>query len=399
MKISLITGSVDPHYQLDLLAGLVSAGLEVDFIGGDSMKHADIIQNKNVNFHNFRGSQDTKAPINEKIARVLKYYGMLIEYAYKTDSGLFHIQWENKFIHFDRTVLNLYYKILRKRLVFTAHNVNAGERDDNNSLLNRMTLRFKYRIADHIIVHTEKMKQQLVSDFNIRENKVTVIPHGINNVIPQTGLTRVQAREKLRLNGSEKVLLFFGNIAPYKGLKHLVLALVELKRNMNDIKLIITGRFNGQEAYWEEIQNIIREYDLKEQIIEKTGFVPDQEVEIYYKAADVLILPYNYIFQSGVIFVSYAFGLPVIATDVGSLKEEIVEGKTGVVCQPQNPADLADKIYLYFQSDLYKSLESNRKIIMDYANEKYSWEKIGEKTFRVYKNVLGIVALGRHPIQ
>lgn len=385
----MITGSVDPHYQLDLLAGLISAGVQIDFIGGDSMKDADILSNENVCFFNFRGSQASETPIHEKIIRILKYYKELFTYTLKTDSRLFHVQWENKFIYFDRTILNIYYKIIGKKIVFTAHNVNAGERDDNDSFLNRLTLKFKYKIADHVIVHTEKMKQLLLTDFDIPEDKVTVIPHGINNVIPQTGLTRVQAREKLQLNGSEKVLLFFGNIAPYKGLKHLVLALVELKRNMNDIKLIITGRFNGQEAYWEEIQNIIREYDLKEQIFEKTGFVPDQEVEIYYKAADVLMLPYNYIFQSGVIFVSYAFGLPVIATDVGSLKEEIIEGMTGFVCQPENPVDLADKIYTYFQSDLYKNLEANRKVINDYATEKYSWDKIGVKTYQVYKNVSG----------
>src|SRR5690606_26019108 len=111
MKISLLTGSVDPHYQLDLLSGLVSTGLEVDFIGSDAMKDAPILLNKNVHFLNLRGSQDHKSPVHKKIIRIVKYYYNLIIYSIKADSRIFHIQWENKFTFFDRTILNIYYKI------------------------------------------------------------------------------------------------------------------------------------------------------------------------------------------------------------------------------------------------------------------------------------------------
>ncbi|MBI4684793.1 MAG: glycosyltransferase [Nitrospirae bacterium] len=85
---------------------------------------------------------------------------------------------------------------------------------------------------------------------------------------------------------------------------------------------------------------------------------------------------------------AYNFGLPVIATDVGSLREDIIEGETGFISKPEDPQDLAEKIELYFQSDLYKNLESKRQKIIDYANEKYSWEKIGEKTVEVYKKLI-----------
>ena len=68
-------------------------------------------------------------------------------------------------------------------------------------------------------------------------------------------------------------------------------------------------------------------------MILKIEYVPDAETEVYFKAADVLALPYTHIFQSGVLSLGYGFGLPVIAADVGSLKEEIIEGKTGL-CVP-----------------------------------------------------------------
>src|SRR5581483_3462133 len=98
--------------------------------------------------------------------------------------GIFHILWNNKFEFFDRTLLMLYYKLLRKKIVLTLHNINKGRRDSRDRRLNRLTLRFQYRLSDHIFVHTEKMKRELIEEFGEREDRVTVIPFGINNAVP-----------------------------------------------------------------------------------------------------------------------------------------------------------------------------------------------------------------------
>lgn len=388
LKVSLLTGGMDPPYVLPLTLALISKGIVVDFIGNDDMQNTDIAGHENVHYYNLRGDQSENVPTKMKVTRVLKYYFRLMKYAAKTDSRVFHIIWLNKFEFLDRVFLNIYYKVLGKKLVFTAHNINAGERDGNDTLINRLSLRFMYKIVDHVFVHTEKMKRQLIGGFNIRENKVTVIPFGINNTVPKSELTRMQARKKLNLEGNEKAILFFGNIEPYKGLEYLVLSLSKLKEKHNDFRLIIAGRIGKSKVYLDNIQSIIEKHDLNNYITHKMEFIPDEEVEVYFKAADVLILPYKYIFQSGVLLSSYYFGLPVIATDVGSLREDIDEGKTGFICQPEDPEDLANKIDLYFHSDLYKNLEVNRNKIIKYANEKYSWEKIGEKTYDVYNGLL-----------
>ena len=115
-------------------------------------------------------------------------------------------------------------------------------------------------------------------------------------------------------------------------------------------------------------------------MIERIEYVPDADTEIYFKAADVLVLPYVHIFQSGVLFLGYNFGLPVIASDVGSLREDIVEGKTGFVCKPRDPVDLAKSIETYFSSELYRHLDARRQEIRDFANERYSWTRVGEIT-------------------
>lgn len=390
MKVTLIVGGGgDVYYELGLLSGLLSKGIEVDFIGSDSTKDFDIMKNTNVHFYNLRGDQNPNVGIIKKTLRVFLFYIKLIKYAYKTDSKLFHIQWFNKLIYFDRTFLNTFYKLLGKKLVFTAHNVNAGERDENDTLMNRITLKFLYNTVDHIIAHTDSMKNQLIKEFNAKDGKVSVISYGINNMVHQTSITRENAREKLSLNFNQKILLFFGYIAPYKGLKYLVLALSHLKKIDTDIRLIIAGRINKDaQAYWLDIQRIIKEYQLSNYVIEKTEFIPDKEIELYFKSADLLILPYIHIFQSGPLFMAYNFGLPVVATDVGSFRNDIIAGKTGLICHPEDPEDLADKIIAFFNSDFYKNTESNRKNIIDYANEKYSWIRIADKTCSVYKNIM-----------
>jgi D-inositol-3-phosphate glycosyltransferase len=111
-------------------------------------------------------------------------------------------------------------------------------------------------------------------------------------------------------------------------------------------------------------------------------------VELYFKAADVLILPYTDIFQSGLPFLAYSFGLPVIASDVGSLREDVLEGRTGFICAPRDPVDLSAKIQTYFSSELYLGLDARRQEIREFANERYSWTKVAETTTAVYRTLL-----------
>lgn len=386
LKVSLLTGGMDPHYAFGLLSGLIARPISVEVIGNDEMQDAEIMQNKCVSYRNLRGDQNPNAAIPKKAARVLNYYFKLMNYAAKTDARLFHILWLNKFTFFDRTLLNLYYKALGKKLVFTAHNVNAGERDGMDGLLNRVSLRVHYMLMDHVFVHTEKMKEQLVCEFGVHEQKVTVIPYGINNEIPKTKISSAAARKQLGLQPREKTILFFGNIAPYKGLDILIEACRELKKAGDPPRLIIAGKVKDKQwaDYWVRIESMLKEHGLERSSIARIEYIPDEDIELYYKAADVLILPYRHIFQSGVLFLAYGFGLPVIVADVGSLKEEVIEGKTGFVCRREDPHDLARKIRLYFDSDLYKDLDINRRKIIEFANKKNSWRGIGETTRAIY---------------
>jgi D-inositol-3-phosphate glycosyltransferase len=388
LHIALLTGGGDKPYALGMAAALTSVGIGVDFVGSDELSVPELLGNPRVNFLNLRGDQRQDAGMVAKALRVLRYYMRLVAYAAKAKPKLFHILWNNKFQLIDCTLLMLYYRLLGKKIVFTAHNVNAGKRDSNDSWLNRTSLKIQYHLSDHIFVHTNGMKDELVADFRIPEDKVSVIPFGINNTVSNTSLSACKAKRQLGLASGEKVMLFFGNIAPYKGLEYLVSAFAELLRNDRTYRLLIVGRPKGRTDYRKGIRQTIERIGIRDRVTEKIEYVPDEETELYFKAADVLVLPYTRVFQSGVLFLGYSFGLPAVAADVGNLKEEIIESETGLVFKARDSSDLARKIERYFSSELFRNLESRRAQIQAYANERYSWNKVAAITTAVYSNLL-----------
>jgi D-inositol-3-phosphate glycosyltransferase len=389
IAVTLLTGGGDRPYAFGLATELIAKGAALDVIGSDDLDFPEFRGKPFVKFLNLRGDQSSAASVSTKVSRIIKYYAKLIQYAATAKPKIFHILWNNKFELFDRTVLMLFYKLLGKSIVLTVHNVNAKKRDSKDSFLNRLTLRIQYRLADHIFVHTDTMKRELFEQFGVAANRVTVIPFGINNAVPNTRLTSATARERLGLRDGDKAILFFGNIAPYKGLEYLTIAFQQtLAKSHKNYRLIIAGSPKNCESYWTSIRDSIHEDVQTGRVLLKASFIPDAETEIYFKAADVLVLPYRYIYQSGVLFLGYSFGLPILAADVGALKEEIVEGKTGFVFRPEDPIDLAAAVERYFASDLFANLSSRRQEIKDYATEKHSWDVVGETTMSVYANLL-----------
>jgi glycosyltransferase involved in cell wall biosynthesis len=385
--IALLTAGRDKPYALGIASALASAGISLDFIGSDLVDGPEVHNNPRINVLKFR-DQQASAGLVRKVLRILAYYKSLFVYATTARTKILHILWNNKFEFFDRTVLMLYYKLVGKRLVLTIHNVNAAKRDGKDSLLNRLTLKVQYAVADHLFVHTEQMKAEILKEFRVPAQKVSVIPFGINNTLPNTSLTRQQARKELGLGPGDKTLLFFGNIAPYKGLEYLVTALADLAKRDINCRLVIAGRVKGCESYWAEIQQTIKRLGLQAHVIERIEYIPDEKVEVYFKATDAVLLPYTHIFQSGVLFLGYSFGLPVIAADVGSLREDIMEGRTGYVFPPGDSSALALAIETYFASDLYRDLEQRRQDIKNFANEQYSWTKVADITKQVYATLL-----------
>ncbi len=384
-SIALLTGGDDRPYALGLTCALVEAGVVVEFIGSDRVNDPELHGTPWVRFINLRGDQSEGAPLSAKIKRLLTYYGRLMLYAATARPPIFHILWNNKFEWFDRTLLMLHYRLMGRKVVMTVHNVNVARRDGYDSAFNRFTLGIQYRLANHLFVHTLKMKAELVSDFAVPADKVSIIPFAVNDKIPITNLTPVEARKRLGLDPAHQVGLAFGQIAPYKGLDQIVAALPEIIQRHPQFRLVVAGKVKqGFEDYWRKLGEKLTSEPLQDHVLLRIEHIPDDQVEVYFKAADVSLMPYTEIFQSGVLFLAYTYGLPVIASDVGSFREDIEEDVTGWICRPQDPADLARCLTRHLESPLHRNISTNRLAIQKWAVEKYSAAKVAAITCEVY---------------
>lgn len=388
MKVSIFHNAGDFSYLFGLVNGLKHfEKLFIDIIDSEQsiLPFKEI---KNVKVHQF--ILPYKRTINPiyRIYRIISPYIKNIVYAVRTDSELFHIQWFNRFHWIDKLVLINVYHFLNKKIIYTAHNVNTKARNNNDNAWNRFTLKYFYNKVDHIIVHNKKSRRELIENFSVEESKISIIKFGLNIFTPQKGITKSEALSKLNLPSNKKIILFFGAINTYKGLEYLIFAYKILLKNRDDIHLVIAGE-SRDEKYFLEIKNLISKHIANEKISVFFNYIPDEDIELFFTAADCLVLPYKSISQSGVHFLAYSFGLPVIATDVGSFKEEdVIENETGFICKPNDPEDLANTIVKYFNSKLYEDLINTRLSIINWAKKNYSWESIGEKTFELYKELL-----------
>lgn len=389
IAVALLTGGFDRPYAFGLSDALVSKGVRLDVIGAEDLEQLARRACLSLNFFNLYGDQRRKMTRAARLFRYLNAYGKLFRYAASAEPRVFHILWNNRFQLFDRTLLMLYYRLLGKRIVLTAHNVNTAHRDGKDSALNRLTLAAQYRLVDHIFVHTDKMKDDLLRQFGVKESKLTVIPFGINNSVPDTSLSSSEAKQYLGIGPNEKTMLFFGGIRPYKGLEYLAGAFRSLAHEDSRYTLIIAGEPKKEAVqYWREIEQTLNREPCRGRVILNITYVDDADTEIYFKAADVAVLPYTLVYQSGVLFLSYRFGTPVVVTDVGTLRNDVIPGETGYVCPPCQATSLASAIRKYFGSDLYRNLEQRRPCICAFAQQRNSWALVGQKTCDVYRGLL-----------
>jgi D-inositol-3-phosphate glycosyltransferase len=388
-RVALLTGGIDRPYAFGITLALGSQGILLDVLGNNELDSPEFRQLPSVRFLKPYIDMRERARRPSRLLRHFLVYVRLFRYAVSSKARIFHILWNYKLEPFDRTIFTMFFKLLGKKIVLTAHNVNTAARDRKDSLLNRVTLEFQYRCCDRIFVHTEAMRDELLRNFKITPSVVVTIPFGVNNSVPDTSLTSAEAKLKLGLEPSHKAILFFGRIREYKGLHYLVQAFKALASADPNYRLIIAGEpKKDAAAYWQGICQQVADAELTKQAIVEARFIRDDETELYFKAADVAVLPYADVFQSGVLFLAYSFGLPVIASNVGSLRADIIEGETGYVCRSKDVEDLEDKIRTYFDSDLYKSHSSRRADIRALVTKRNSWNSVADVTIKSYNDLV-----------
>ncbi|MBM3326927.1 MAG: glycosyltransferase, partial [Calditrichaeota bacterium] len=178
-----------------------------------------------------------------------------------------------------------------------------------------------------------------------------------------------QARQRLGLDEDSKIILYFGLIRPYKGVDVLIEALLKLKMDVNLKALIVGEIYKGCESIRERLKQLPADRVL---LIDK--FVPDNEVAVYFRAADLVVLPYKSATQSGVIPIAYRCRRPVVATRVGGLPEAVEDGLSGWLVPPNNADELARAICCYFSELNTPDMEAGIETIA----KRLTWERYVE---------------------
>ncbi|MEK6777573.1 MAG: glycosyltransferase family 4 protein [bacterium] len=273
-------------------------------------------------------------------------------------------------------------KLLGKKVVFTAHNVLPHE----TRFLERSTYGWIYGLASAVILHAEQNKTDFLKIFPISQSKLWVIPHGSYAFFSAGhSVSKEEARKRLRIPLDAGVILFFGAIRPYKGLHELIRAFSELLRRGNDAFLVIAGKVmvGTEEEYWKSI----RDHGVENRVVFRPEYIPFEEVAPYFSASDMVALPYDHIYDSGILHIALAMGVPVVATKVGSFIDHVQEGETGHLV----PAGDAHALVNALES-LLKNKASRLRMgenAMRYDRQHFGWERIALKTEGLYKNISG----------
>ena len=316
---------------------------------------------------------------NTKIRNLLTYYNPFswIWVGLSAKGDIIHAQWWSHILAPIYFVILSICKVRGKKIIITVHNVVPHENNAVNNFLNRIVLIF----GDNFIVHGDKNKENLSDLYHIPQEKISVIPHGILEPASIKGISKKEAREYLKVPQNKRIILHFGNIRDYKGLDVLLKSLKFIAKEIRDVLLIIAGQLW---VNWKKYEKMIKENNLEDYIVKKLDFVSSSEIEYYFSASDVVVLPYKYSgSQSGIGALALPFKKPLIVTDVGGLPDLIRDERALV--RANDAEDLAKKIIDILKNEtLLSKLERDSEKI----GAQFQWDKVANETFAMYEDMI-----------
>jgi len=246
------------------------------------------------------------------------------------------------------------------KVLFICDNIVPHEKRPGD----RPFTRFAFRFVDFFIVQSKGVENDLrLFQPNARYK---LVPHPVYELFG-TGISKAEARRKLGLT-DERVILFFGYIRRYKGLHTLLDAMPKILGRLK-VKLLVVGEFYDDEQKYREQ---ITANGLQGAVQVISDYVPNDQVGSYFCACDVVVLPYVSATQSGIVQIAYQFDKPVIATNVGGLTEVVIDGKTGFIVAPEQPAEVARAVLRFYEEN--REDEFVREVREE--KKKYSWENV-----------------------
>jgi len=246
------------------------------------------------------------------------------------------------------------------RVLFLLHNVLPHEVRP----FDRAFTRYALRRADMFIVQSEAVRRDLLD--LIPGARYRTVPHPVYSLFGGT-LPREEARARLGLS-AQRIVLFFGYVRRYKGLDVLLEAVARARQEV-EMDLLVVGEFYDEQSRY---RKLVEQLGLSGNVTIVPSYVPNEQVALYFSAADLVVLPYLSATQSGIAQIAYNFDRPVIATDVGGLAEVVQHGRTGFVVPPADAEALGRALVQFYAEQ--RGEEFTQHVKED--KTAYSWERL-----------------------
>lgn len=250
------------------------------------------------------------------------------------------------------------------KVMFICDNVIPHERRPGDIPL----IKLIFKAGDYFIIHSKSVEGDL-KKFNSGKPYM-LTPHPVYNIFGNP-VSKNEAKsflkEKYEIDtADDKVILFFGYIRKYKGLKYLIEAMPSILKKQK-IKLLIVGEFYEDES---ETRKQISDLKLNDNVYVVSDYIPNENVKYFFCASDILVLPYIDATQSGITQIAVFYDKPVIATDTGGLSETVLNNRTGFIIKPKSPEAIAQAVIRYYEENLEQKFSGN----VNEEKKKYSWE-------------------------
>jgi len=267
------------------------------------------------------------------------------------------------------------------RLVYTVHNVLPHDREHDPAMVAHY--RRLYHQVDHLIVHSEYQRVLLRERFGVADAHMTVIPHGPlfhRLTLPP----RPDAARRLGLDGPGPYVLHFGHMRPYKGTELLLEAMAGVVQRHPQAVLLLAGPATPERS--RALQACIGRYALDGHVHTHFGYLPTATLAAYFALADVVVMPYLQIDQSGVLLSALGLGLPVIASDSGGVSETIRSQDLGYLT-PVGDAEALTATILAVLASLDEARARARRA-QAYVCTELGWSRIAAATAALYRRLL-----------
>lgn len=303
--------------------------------------------------------------------RLPLHYIPIIEHVRRERPGAVHFQGLRKS---DYPLVRLLRRFKGLKLVYTPHHVLPHRR----RFYHLPIYGWLYRAVDQLIVHSDYDRESILDLFNVDPERIQVIPEGSYELYKHGRVSREEGRKRLGIPPESPVVLFFGYMSRQKGLEDLLRAFRDVRLELPESRLIVAGD-PGRDR--ERYMALIQELGIEDAVIKRFGYIPMEDAEGIFMAADVVALPYRRAIRGPMVQLAYTFGRPVVATNHG-VSGLVEEGRSGCTVPPGDTEALARAITGLLQDR--ERLERMSARCLELSKSRYSWKRIAEETLKLY---------------